>query len=805
MLFVSARVQDLTGDLDDLPDAGETIRLDITVVSNMIDSADNPVVLEDTRIFLSSTDPDVACITDNVASYGDLVPGEATVNPVGDAFEIVIDEGVDRASVGQIIRGSLSLGISGSFIDITGVRRVVSSFATPQNFELNLDLDLVGSTQSAPDFVENWDSIAEGGDDLNSFTFGPLFPINDPLEVDGSRCQFNDPSAPNPNGGGRALTFCVPWTGSDWHVEGAGVAPSPKAHSGDGAMHMGTHEPGLDASFDTYTTAQVSEAQSPVLNIGLSGGAFVEFWHIVALADDRTFNVPSGESADRAVVQVAQVSPDTGDPVSAWQTIPAFQNNYANQGTGAFINCKFDPVDDFYDTFTDIPNADPLLVYNADGVSTEDDYFDPNDPERRLGPSSTCFPEFVFAYMGDDWTSNNPLNSGRAFVKGETGDLGNGVWVKSVFSLDAFAGQTIRVRLLFSALELNGPSGNRWAEFFGNQLGNATRGWIVDDFVVSGLIDAPAELAPDLKTPATSSCPVDPDPSTVANEAACNIAVADMGPDIISPAPGFLVTLDGSASSLDSCVNGFIEYRFASNGQVVQDWSNDFIFRDNPVFSTPYQLDVRCSVDPACSDSSIIQVNIAGGFREMAQGGFEGLLTVTQPAARIIEGAGGNGLADTAAAVDTDDVQVVPVGGAVAPGGTVVDAGPDGILQTLPAGDDEVDNMVAFLDWMNTEPDLATDIQRVDIDLVNPVPLRGDPLAVPQSTLPVTRLCRISQEAPGVETYTENLYTLQPGQIVGYLLNSRRVADGVPGILGAGITTEGLRRPRPEPPTSSCP
>ncbi len=155
--------------------------------------------------------------------------------------------------------------------------------------------------------------------------------------------------------------------------------------------------------------------------------------------------------------------------------------------------------------------------------------------------------------------------------------------------------------------------------------------------------------------------------------------------------------------------------------------------------------------------------------------------------------------------MDTDDVQVVPVGGAVAPGGTVVDAGPDGILQTLPAGDDEVDNMVAFLDWMNTEPDLATDIQRVDIDLVNPVPLRGDPLAVPQSTLPVTRLCRISQEAPGVETYTENLYTLQPGQIVGYLLNSRRVADGVPGILGAGITTEGLRRPRPEPPTSSCP
>jgi hypothetical protein len=798
ILFVSAKISDQTGDLDDLPDAGETVRLDITVVSNMIDSADNPVILENTRIFLSSTDPDVACITDNVASFGDLVPGQATTNPLSDAFEFVVGEDVDRGSVGQILRGSMSLGVSGSFVDVAGVRRVVSSFATPQLFDLNLDLDLAGATQTAPDFVENWDSVLEDGDGVNSFVSGPIFATNEPATVDGSRCQFNDPAAPNPNGGGRALSVCVPWTGSDWHEH------NTKAFSGDGALHMGTHEDGLDDSFDTYTTGQLSETISPVFNVGLSGGSFLEFRHIIALADDRTFSVPSGEAADRGVVQVAQADPISGDVVSAWQNIPAFQNNYANQGAGAFINCKFDPVDDFYDTLTNIPDADLGQPYNNDGLSTEDDYFDPNDPERRLGPSSTCFPEFVFAHMGD-WSSNNPVNSGRAFVPGETGAVGGGIWVKSVFSLDSFAGQSIRVRLLFTGLELNGPSGNRWAEFFGNQLGNATRGWIIDDFVAKGLIDAPAQLVPDTKTPPISTCPIDPDPSTPANEAACNTATSNAGPDLVSPAPGFLVTLDGSGSDLDSCVNGFIEYRYSSQGEVVKDWSNDFIFRDNPVFGTEYQLDVRCSVDPECTDRANIQVNMAGNLREVGQGGDDGRLILSQPASRITEGAAGNGLADTEVALESDDIQVVPLGGAVAPDGTVIEAGPDGILQSVPAGDDVLDHQDAILDWEATEAGLGYDVQLVDISATDPVSLPGDPLATPQSTLPVSRLCRVAQLGDGVITYLDEVVTLQTGQMVGYLVNCRRISDAVPGSLGAGQATGNIRRARPEPPTSSGP
>ncbi|MFQ5669161.1 MAG: S8 family serine peptidase [Acidobacteriota bacterium] len=799
VLFVSAKVTDLTGDLDGLPDDNETIRLDITLVSNLLDSAENPVVLEDTRISLLSTDGDVACITDSEAFYGNLTPGVATVNPPSDAFELVISN-VDRQNVFQQIRASLSLGITGTFVDINGRRRVVSSFATPQQFDLKLDLDLAGFVTAAPDFVENWDSTSAGGDGVNSFTLNALFPNSAASAVDGSRCQYNDPAGPNPNGGGRSITFCRPWTGHDWHVHTATEGPEGKAFSGNAALLMGFHEPGASASFDTYTTAQLSAAMTPVLNVGLSGGATVSFRQIVSLADDRVIAVDPGQALDRAVVQVALADPLTGDVTDFWETLAAFQNNYANQGTDAFINCKYDPVDDFYDTFAAIPDADPFQLQNSDGASTEDDYFDPNDPDRRLGPSSTCFPEFVFSFMGD-WSSTDPRNSGSAFVQGSPGALGNGIWVESRFNLDQFAGQSIRVRLLFSGIELNGPSGNRWAQFFGSSAGDTVRGWIVDDFRVTGLVDAPAELAVDAKMPPMPSCPVDPDPTTPANEAACTTAIADAGPDIEIPAPGFLATLDGSPSTVDSCVNGFIEYRWRQDKRVVQDWSNQFIFRDNPAFSTAYFLDVRCSVDPECADTTRIQVTVGGNLREISQGGSNSpLLTVVRSPQRILTGP--NGIADSLADPTSDDVQTTAVGVA---GVVAVDAGPDGLIQSLVGGDDILDDFRITLTWETLGSGLGYDLQKIDIAGGDPVPLRNDPLATPLATLPGSRLCRLAQTGEGVGTFVEDALDPAPGQVFGFLANLRRTSDGVPGNLGAGLATGGGRPARPEPPTTSCP
>ena len=51
---------------------------------------------------------------------------------------------------------------------------------------------------------------------------------------------------------------------------------------------------------------------------------------------------------------------------------------------------------------------------------------------------------------------------------------------------------------------------------------------------------------------------------------------------------------------------------------------------------------------------------------------------------------GNDGIADTAAAVGTDDQQLVPMGEPVAPGQIIVGPGPNGELDTVPGGDDVV-------------------------------------------------------------------------------------------------------------------
>jgi hypothetical protein len=140
-----------------------------------------------------------------------------------------------------------------------------------------------------------------------------------------------------------------------------------------------------------------------------------------------------------------------------------------------------------------------------------------------------------------------------------------------------------------------------------------------------------------------------------------------------------------------------------------------------------------------------------------------------------------------------------------APGTVAVSAGADGVLQTVPAGDDVVEDHRVVLDWTPLGAGVGYDVQRVDIQGSDPTPLREDPGAVPPATLPASRLCRLAQTGDGVGTFTENLLNPASGQIIGYLVNGRRLSDAVPGNLGAGLAPGGVRRPRPEPPTAGCP
>jgi len=332
-----------------------------------------------------------------------------------------------------------------------------------------LTVGLLGATvATAGVFQENWDSVAQGGDGVDSFTSGPLFPVNDSATVDGSRCQYNDPSIT-----GESEFFCRPWNGSDWHIHGPSLGG--KSFSGDRALHMGTHPLGEESfTLDSYTTGQLSAAVSPPISLdsGPSAAPKLSFWHIVSLVDDRgPIFLPPETTADRAVVQVAIADPGTGEILSDWQTIEAFKNPYTRVNATFFDNCNFDPVDD---------------------GSIEDDVTSDPGVFPRTGPSSTCAPRKTWSAMGD-WSSTDRKDTRNAHSKvGKFGRSGSGVWVQSKFDLAEYAGETVRIRLLVSGISVGGPFfPPQWAFFFEftSPPPDLMRGWIIDDFRVTGTVD----------------------------------------------------------------------------------------------------------------------------------------------------------------------------------------------------------------------------------------------------------------------------------------------------------------------------
>jgi hypothetical protein len=419
--------------------------------------------------------------------------------------------------------------------------------------------------------------------------------------VDGTRCQFNDIEGPSKHS--RSQGQCKPWAGSDWHIN------DNKAFSGTKSLYAGmngTEDLGADDSFDGNHTNALQAAFSGVFNIGVSGGATLSLAHIVAGADDRTFNVPAGNAVGRGYLEWVEVDPGTGTPLGAWSKINGFQNNYGNTGVVQFFgNCVFSNYDEFYDAdaaLGNTPGFDPDatnpvgVAYNADGVASEDDYFDPNDPLRIYGASGGCFPQFVFSSLGD-WTSTDVTSVGQAFTTGEPGNTGSGIWIKSLFSLDEAAGRTIKVRLAWTDIDIG--VGLIWQDVFGNSLGNAFRGWRADDFAVSGLVDAPIVLAVDGRFPGG----VPGDACPVGEGSACNVVTADAGPDELTPVSGSTVILDAAASTADSCVNGHLEYQWDVGGTIIQAFSTNARLVDAPLLTTAYTVVVRCSTDNACNDT----------------------------------------------------------------------------------------------------------------------------------------------------------------------------------------------------------
>src|SRR6185369_15387198 len=108
---------------------------------------------------------------------------------------------------------------------------------------------------------------------------------------------------------------------------------------------------------------------------------------------------------------------------------------------------------------------------------------------RRLGPSSTCYPEFVFDYLGDTDAPFGANNIGNASEgPGLPGSIGLGTWIESKFDLSRFRGRQIRVRWLFTSIKVSDITTLealfRWNPNPGDD------GWYVDDVRVTQTLGA---------------------------------------------------------------------------------------------------------------------------------------------------------------------------------------------------------------------------------------------------------------------------------------------------------------------------
>ena len=347
------------GDNDGFADPNETVSMFVTLRNNSDGQAHDNVVLR-----LASNDPNVDCILGPVLAFGTLAAHETRKSTAAFTFRVA-----------DVSRASVDADLSAAFVRGDQRRRLRRHRAAADGRRVDLDLNVSGGLLPTT-YTEGFEGAGFG-----SFTTMALDAGKGSLALsDGHRCQYNDPDFANSNSYGN--TFC--FLGDPPGTTGTCTAsPRPTAAAPTWATTPCT---GACTPARPRRTPRACEQLDAIrttntVNLGWNGvTSELSFKHQVGLAELRLRQrPPMASTVDRGIVQV-QLANSAGTAIGNWRKISPYENLYDSQTMDNYTNCLFDPTDDGND---------------------EDDYFDPNDPNRRLGPSSTCAPEFAFARQGE--------------------------------------------------------------------------------------------------------------------------------------------------------------------------------------------------------------------------------------------------------------------------------------------------------------------------------------------------------------------------------------------------------------------
>jgi hypothetical protein len=595
LYLVETHITD-NGDGDGFADTNETLWIGISVVPSCDEDLHGCVA----RIQTDS--PAIDCMRRPEIYLGDFPMAGPAVEST-ETFEI---------KMGDIDRDDLGLAPDDPLVARLTVRwdceESVSVSLNDNEIELSLDLNLSDTGQTPVSWFEGF----EDGD-LGSFAAqnndAGLPGANDEeglANADGWRCQYTDPDWINSETYGR--DDCYPGMSlaqADavfWQLDGADVAASPdggRAKTGSHSMYYGffIDQPATDLFTTPKSTVEAAGMTDPV-NLGTEGPR-LSFWHQLSLIDYRRFGITEKTTIDRALVQI-QLTDRADTQPEPWTNLTPTVNTYIPWVASNLLSCVFDPIDD---------------------RNTEDDFWDPTDPNRNRGPSSTCADQAVWSWQGD--TSPEPFdvgNVGHAMTPPAPSDapsLGSGTWVRTAVDLTPFRGRRARLRFLVSAFK-DSISSEVWHIGVGHN--EKDDGWWIDDILIDETMLEPAifsndefllgscagngepcigqcrlSLAPCSSTSPCSEgegdclspCPPGdlcsgPPPDCGANcsQARMNVWVEPDGPinpaGVTTGAPNEIVRLSFAAgynaetgaepSWVDVCIDGFREYRKCKSG-----------------------------------------------------------------------------------------------------------------------------------------------------------------------------------------------------------------------------------------------
>ena len=472
------------GDDDGFADTKETVTVNLVVENT------SGIHLTGVTARIRTDQWPLACIIAPMISIGDLGVGERRTTD--GAFTFQVPDDLQRSSV---------LGPPSLIFEVEISSDHSDDLAAPDELIFDLDLDASGGG-TPTEFFESFES-----GDPGSFT-----PMNLDAGLygsheasDGYRCQYDDPAnwictygdcPPDCYLGATSLQADA----YHWQVDGPASPDGGRAASGMHSLYMGLFlPPGLGhttplamleaagladpihigqgaACSETRTTSCGIDADCPAGESCLEVGPTLSIRQQVSLMDWRTMSfLAPGRTTDRAVVQAQIVD---GANVGDWIKLQPHFNEYNAVAATNFSNhnCQFDPIDD---------------------GNTEDDYFDPTDTSGYFGPSSTCYPEAVFSYIGDTDEPFDVANIGGAGDgPGLEGSSGPGTWVESKFDLSRFKGRSIRVRFL--ATSLKAQTTETWEEIFSDPI-PGDDGWWVDDVHVNDTLATPNIVSVDVK------------------------------------------------------------------------------------------------------------------------------------------------------------------------------------------------------------------------------------------------------------------------------------------------------------------